>query len=97
VEDAARFFPDAAGVLKHGLRELEGREWQLLYLGGDQGQEFKKVPACEWLAIPAAIGHTRALAYHHTVYDAILGAMPDTALYVALWPRTHHTIGTRRV
>jgi hypothetical protein len=88
-EDDARFSPDAADVLACSLRELEGREWQLLYLGGFRSATFRTVPECRHLVIPDSITCTHAIAYHHTVYDAILNAVPANATDVALWARTH--------
>jgi len=93
LEDDARFSPDAACVLQQSLRELEGREWQLLYLGGYRSEHpLRAVPGCEHLVIPAQITRTHAIAYHHTIYDAILNAVPDTAADVAVWTRAHLAI-----
>jgi GR25 family glycosyltransferase involved in LPS biosynthesis len=92
-EDDARFTPDAAEVLEQSLRELEGREWQLLYLGGYRtDQLLRAVPGCRHLVIPAQITCTHAIAYHHSVYDAILEAVPDTAEEVAVWAQRHLAI-----
>jgi hypothetical protein len=92
-EDDTRFSPDAADVLTRSLRELEGRDWQLLYLGGCRSEDLlQSVPGCKYLQIPAQISCTHAIAYHHTVYDAILNAVPDNAIDVALWVRTHLAI-----
>jgi hypothetical protein len=91
-EDDARFSPDAAEVLACSLRELEGRPWQLLYLGGFRSETFRTIPGCRHLVIPDSITCTHAIAYHHTVYDAILNAVPANATDVALWARTHRAI-----
>lgn len=92
-EDDARFSPDAAEVLTHSLRELEGRDWQLLYLGGwRSASSLQSIPGCPHLQIPAQITCTHAIAYHHSVYDAILNAVPDNAIDVARWVRTHLAI-----
>jgi hypothetical protein len=85
-EDDAQFSPDASVVLSHVLRELEGREWQLLYLGGFRSADsLEDVPGCQHLLIPRQITCTHAIAYHHSVYDAILQAVPDDAVEVAVW------------
>ena len=89
-EDDARFTPDAADVLTRSLRELEGRDWQFLYLGGCRsGSLLQSVPGCQHLQIPDHITCLHAIAYHHTVYDAILNAVPDNAIDVARWVGTH--------
>ncbi len=44
-EDDARFSPDAAEVLSMSLKELEGRAWKLLYLGGYRSEKsLQSVP-----------------------------------------------------
>ena len=100
-EDDVRFSLDAADVLTLSLRELEGREWQLLYLGGYRNPDsLKNIPGCRHLLIPTLITCTHAIAYHHTIYDAILNAVPDNAVDVALWVGKHLAIDqfyTRRL
>jgi hypothetical protein len=92
-EDDAQFSPDAAEVLGRSLRELEGREWQLLYLGGYRTASLlESVPECPHLRIPGWISCTHAIAYHRSVYDAILEAVPDNAVDIALWLRTNVAI-----
>ena len=92
-EDDTRFSSDAAEVLTLGLRELSGIAWQLLYLGGyGYRDSLIKIPGCRHLMVPGQITCTHAIAYHHTVYDAILNAVPDNAVDVALWARTHLAI-----
>jgi len=92
-EDDTRFAPDAADVLMRSLQELEGREWQLLYLGGYRNASMlQKIPECEHLVVPGQITCTHAIAYHHSVYDAILDAIPENPVDVALWIRKHLAI-----
>jgi hypothetical protein len=92
-EDDVRFSVEAAAVLKLGLEELEGRPWQLLYLGGYRPTNvIANIPGCHHLVVPERITCTHAIAYHHTVYDAILNAVPDNATDVALWTSTHLAI-----
>lgn len=87
-DDDVRFSPDAADVLRLSLVELEGREWQLLYLGGYRAASpLDSALGCRHLSPPAVMMYTHAIAYHHTVYDAILNAVPDKALDAALWLR----------
>jgi hypothetical protein len=92
-EDDTRFAPGAADVLRRSLQELEGRQWQLLYLGGyRQANTLQPIPGCEHLLIPGRITCTHAIAYHHSVYDAILDAVPESPVDVALWIRQHLAI-----
>lgn len=92
-EDDARFTSDAADVLALSLRELEGRDWQLLYLGG-YGWEagYQRIPGCEHLVLPGHLTCTHAIAYHHSVYDAILDGVPESAVDVAAWTQKHAAI-----
>ena len=53
---------------------------------------LQSIPGCKHLQIPPHITCTHAIAYHHTVYDAILNAVPDNAIDVALWVRKHLAI-----
>ena len=86
LEDDARFSADAADVLHHSLRELQGRDWQLLYLGGYRSNDsLRQVPGSNYLEIPTLITCTHAIAYHHSVYDAILSAVPESPADVAVW------------
>ena len=86
LEDDARFSADTADVLQNSLRELQGRDWQLLYLGGYRSKDsLKPVPGSRYLEIPTLITCTHAIAYHHSVYDAILNAVPESAADVAVW------------
>jgi hypothetical protein len=92
-EDDARFTADAAAVLQSSLQELDGRAWQLLYLGGYlSADSLQPVPGCPHLVIPGWISCTHAIAYHRSVFDAILEGVPDSAVDVALWARTHLAI-----
>jgi hypothetical protein len=85
-EDDVRFSLDAAEVLALSLQELEGRQWQLLYLGGYLTRDYVgMVPDCLHLVIPAQITCTHAITYHRSVYDQILAAVPDNAIDVARW------------
>ena len=92
-EDDARFTADAVDVLRLALRELAGREWQLLYLGGYRSAgRMQAIPGCQNLVIPGWITCTHAIAYHHSAYDAILDSVPETAADVAIWNRKHEAI-----
>jgi hypothetical protein len=85
-----RFTPGAANLLQQSLEELKGRDWRLLFLGGYRWS-LKNVPGCRTLSLPdpAPVPNTHAIVYHHTVYDAILDAVPDNATDAALWLTAH--------
>lgn len=86
LEDDVRFSQEAAAVLHQALRELEGRDWQILYLGGGFPQDsFRSVPGCDHIQVADLASCTHAVAYHHTVYDAVLNAIPDNPIDAALW------------
>jgi hypothetical protein len=90
IEDDVRFSPDAAGVFARSLQEIEGRDWQLLYLGGYRSANSPgNKPGCRPLSISPLVPGTHAIAYHRSVYDAILDALPDNAVDMALWLLTH--------
>jgi hypothetical protein len=92
-EDDARFSADAAEVLGHSLRELADLDWQLLYLGGySRTNEFAQVPGCPHLSIPKLITCTHAIAYHRSVFEAILDAIPESPIDVAVWVGRHLAI-----
>ena len=91
-EDDARFSPNAAQELAFSLRELHKLDWQLLYLGGFRREAPRSIPGCRYLMTPTVITCTHAIAYHHSVYDAILGAVPDNAPDVALWLLSNYAI-----
>jgi len=93
LEDDARFTSDANEVLACALKELEGLDWQLFYLGGYGWEhEFQRVPGCEHIVRPAQITCTHAIAYHQSVYDAILEAVPESPVELAEWVKTHLAI-----
>jgi hypothetical protein len=93
-EDDVRFTSDAADVLKLSLRDLEGRPWKLLYLGGCRNRDgtLSTVPGAAHLQRHSLLTCTHAIAYHHSVYDAILNAVPDDPIDVAVWAREHWAI-----
>jgi hypothetical protein len=92
-EDDARFTADAAGVLSRGLAELKRQDWRLFYLGGYRwGRAFERAPGCEHLLRPDHLTCTHAIAYHHSVYETILSAVPESAAGAARWVRKERAI-----
>jgi hypothetical protein len=89
-EDDAQFAVDAADVLAGSLQELEQHDWQFFYLGGHcWGNPLERVPGCRYLARVKNITCTHAIAYHESVYDAALKAVPESGVDVRNWLRTH--------
>ena len=86
-EDDVHFTPDAAELLRLALRELEGIDWQILYLGGCRWEPPVPIPGHKYLVRPVSTTCTQSLIYHRSVYDRILDAVPDKAVDVALWLR----------
>jgi hypothetical protein len=78
------FSADASDRVAGVLPEIEREGWRVLCLGGQQ------------LAEPPLVGtvpRTNGIGYHSTVYDAILDAIPDNAVDVALWLRKVRGLG----
>ena len=91
-EDDVRFSPGAAHELELNLKELEGRSWQLLYLGAYGSKNSLPIAGCEHLRVANRVTCTHAIAYHCSVYDLILDAVPATAIDVALWVHSEQAI-----
>jgi glycosyl transferase family 2/glycosyl transferase family 25 len=92
-EDDVRFAPDANEVLQRSISELREREWQLLYLGGYGHQKSSQpLPGCNHLAKAGSITCTHAVAYHESVYERVLEAVPDDPVDSAIWANSHLAI-----
>jgi len=92
-EDDVLFSRDTEAVLAGSLAELAGREWRLLYLGGHRsGRGFPMAPGSRFLQTAQGLTCLHAVAYHHAVYDRILGEVPATPTAMALWLQTHRGI-----
>jgi hypothetical protein len=92
-EDDVVFTSDAIPGLETAIRELQGRQWNLLYLGACRwNQEYPPVEGAARLAKAGAVTCTHAVAYCQSVYDRILGDVPADMCGMEEWLRTHHGI-----
>jgi hypothetical protein len=92
-EDDVLFTSDAIPGLQAGLRELRGREWNLLYLGGCRwGTEFPAVEGTTRLARAGAVTSCHAIAYDRSICARVLSEVPDNAAGMERWLETHHGI-----
>jgi GR25 family glycosyltransferase involved in LPS biosynthesis len=92
-EDDVMFTADACSHLEQALRELDGREWDLLYLGACCWEHtFPMVEGCSRLqhAGPATTCH--AIAYRESTYARLLAAVPSDAGNMQAWLEDHHAI-----
>ena len=89
LSDNFRFSPEAATDLQCSLADLAAHHWQVLYLGGTRAPEMaREVPGFPHLvAAETAPLRPRAIAYHHSAFDAILKAVPEDTVDAALWLR----------
>jgi GR25 family glycosyltransferase involved in LPS biosynthesis len=92
-EDDVIFAPDTLDALGRSVAELRGRSWGMLFLGGCAwGKTYEKAEGCTYLEVPRRMTCSHALAYHESIYDRILGDVPDTPTAVAIWLRTEFAI-----
>jgi hypothetical protein len=92
-EDDVLFTSDAISGLTAALRELQGREWTMLYLGACRWrQEYPPVEGARRLAKAGAVTCSHAVAYHQSIYDRILGEVPGEPAGMEAWLKTHHGI-----
>jgi len=94
-EDDALMLSGAEVFLSFALKELEKKPWKILYLGGAQhGSKLKFSDGCEYLMeVPEySLTCSHAIAYHHSVYDELLEALPDNEAKMADWLVEHIAI-----
>jgi GR25 family glycosyltransferase involved in LPS biosynthesis len=92
-EDDVILTGDAPSHLQTAVQELDGRNWDLLYLGACRWEHrFPMVEGCTRLEHAGPVTTTHAIAYRESVYDRILGEVPDEASSVEDWLKTHHGI-----
>jgi Coenzyme PQQ synthesis protein D (PqqD) len=91
IEDDAIFLDSTLDVVSAGLSELEGLDWDLLYLGGAAWETPAEIPGHVVLQSPRGLTCTHALAVNHTAYDRLLADIPDSdgidgwlAIYLAI-------------
>ena len=78
IEDDAIFLDDTLAVLRRAIPELEGRAWDLLYLGGADWEPPTGIPGCAGLRAPRTLTCTHALAVNEPAYDRLLADLPET-------------------
>ena len=76
IEDDAIFLDATLDVLAAAVAELEGLDWDLLYLGGAAWQPPAGLPGHRALQSPRALTCTHALAVNHTAYGRLLAEIP---------------------
>lgn len=76
IEDDAIFLDTTLDVASRALAELEGLDWDLLYLGGAAWQRLTAVTGRTALHRARSLTCTHALAVNHTAYDRLLAGIP---------------------
>ncbi len=87
-EDDSLMLSGADVFLSHALKELQDRQWKILYLGGANHRfEFELVEGCSNLKeVPKfRLTCTHALIYHHSVYDELLDELPSNEYEMEQW------------
>jgi hypothetical protein len=77
IEDDAIFLDSTLDVVSAGLSELEGLDWDLLYLGGAAWEPPAEIPGLEVLQSPRYLASTTGVAVNHTAYDRLLAGIPE--------------------
>ncbi|MGW0765334.1 glycosyltransferase family 25 protein [Streptomyces sp. NPDC002676] len=86
-EDDAVFLQGAEWVLRRSLRELAGRTWNAVYLGGYQKVRRPAVFAkgCTHLAEARGLLGTHAIAYNRRIYERLLTELPRSEVGMMEW------------
>ena len=77
IEDDAIFLDDTVGVLGRAISELDGRPWDLLYLGGATWEQPADIPGHAALQAPRSLTCTHALAVSQAAYARLLAEIPE--------------------
>lgn len=89
-EDDVILTRDALPVLDRALRELQGREWTLLYLGACRWEHrFPLVDGCASLEQAGPVTTAHAIAYSQSIYSRILQDAPADNTGMEKWLETH--------
>jgi len=78
-EDDVRILKGNIATLNRSLKRLSSFEWDVFYLGATYSWPLEKLDSYLVRAREGAYA-THAIAYNHTVFDKILGALPSTPL-----------------
>ena len=77
LEDDAIFLDTTLDVVSRAVSELEGLDWDLLYLGAAAWEEPAEIPGHVALRSARSLTCTHALAVNHTAYDRLLADIPE--------------------
>jgi hypothetical protein len=89
-EDDVILTDDALPYLEIALKELHGRNWNLLYLGGCRWEhQFPFVEGCTHLQSAGPVTCTHAVAYNETIYNFVLEEVPANSEAMEQWLATH--------
>jgi GR25 family glycosyltransferase involved in LPS biosynthesis len=92
-EDDVILTYDAVTQLNLAVRELDGRDWDLFYLGGCRWEHrFPMVEGCTHLESAGPVTCTHALAYRKFAYDRIISEVPSEPSTMVEWLKTYHGI-----
>jgi hypothetical protein len=92
-EDDVILTEDALPQLDLAIRELDGRSWDLFYLGGCRWEHrFPMVDGCTHLECAGPVTCAHAIAYRQSVYDRILAEVPSELQPMGEWLKTYHGI-----
>lgn len=92
-EDDVVFTRDARSHLQTALRELEGRDWGLLYLGAWRWEhKFPMAEGCTRLEQVGPVTTCHAIAYHESAYQRLLEEIPSDPAAVETWLQFHKGI-----
>jgi hypothetical protein len=92
-EDDVILSEDALPHLHAALTELNGLDWDLLYLGACRWQHrFPLAEGCTRLEQAGPVTSSHAIAYRTSVYRRILADVPAEAPAMEEWLKTHHGI-----
>jgi hypothetical protein len=96
IEEDAIFRDDTLEVVSRALAELDGRDWDLLYLGGLHRMPAKHPPTpvagCAVLEKPGFVTTSHAVAYNASAFDRILDEIPEGPEALDTWLTTFRAI-----
>ena len=85
------FLEEPPALLLRSIEELKRREWNLLYLGGDRGEQNNPPAAgCRYLSVAQRSTPTHTVAYSKQVFEKILHDLPDSQKAMPAWLHDHH-------
>ena len=85
------FLEETPALLLRSIEELKRREWNLLYLGGDRGEQNSPLAAgCRYLSVVQRSIPAHAVAYSKQVFEKILHDLPDSQKAMPAWLHDHH-------